>query len=398
MRVTMLILAVVPILLLAGVVYYITYSPMFDGREPLPSIVIERVEFKLNLIVVHIRNVGQDAVTIAQADIDDAPVDAIITPTNVLQRLSSAQLMINYRWVEGRPYEIGVTTSDGTRFASTVEAATPAPEPSTEQLLYFALLGTYVGVIPVALGLLWFPLMQRVGERWNEFFLSLTAGLLALLAIDAVVEAFETADRFAVVGGEVLIPAIIISTFLLLLLTMNRADDSKSGSRYSSIRTDATQKTGEYVSPTRGVLYIAYMVAVGIGLHNLGEGLAIGAALAVGAVALSKFLMIGFTIHNTTEGFAIASPMVRSQVRITHLAILGMIAGIPTIIGAWIGGFMNMPMASVVFLAVGAGAILQVVYAIFGLMRGRGAVISSRHNIAGVVTGILVMYVTGIFV
>ncbi|MCS6768716.1 MAG: ZIP family metal transporter [Candidatus Nitrosocaldus sp.] len=371
---------------------------MFDGREPLPSIVIERVEFKLNLIVVHIRNVGQDAVTIAQADIDDAPVDAIITPTNVLQRLSSAQLMINYRWVEGRPYEIGVTTSDGTRFASTVEAATPAPEPSTEQLLYFALLGTYVGVIPVALGLLWFPLMQRVGERWNEFFLSLTAGLLALLAIDAVVEAFETADRFAVVGGEVLIPAIIISTFLLLLLTMNRADDSKSGSRYSSIRTDATQKTGEYVSPTRGVLYIAYMVAVGIGLHNLGEGLAIGAALAVGAVALSKFLMIGFTIHNTTEGFAIASPMVRSQVRITHLAILGMIAGIPTIIGAWIGGFMNMPMASVVFLAVGAGAILQVVYAIFGLMRGRGAVISSRHNIAGVVTGILVMYVTGIFV
>ncbi|MEM4400602.1 MAG: hypothetical protein QW776_05565, partial [Candidatus Nitrosocaldus sp.] len=149
------------------------------------------------------------------------------------------------------------------------------------------------------------------------------------------------------------------------------------------------------------VLHIAYMIAVGIGLHNLGEGLAIGAALAVGAIALSKFLIIGFTIHNTTEGFAIASPLVRSKVKITHFAMLGMIAGIPTIVGTWIGGFINIPIVSVAFLAVGAGAILQVVYAIFGLMRSssrKSASILSKHNIVGLVTGMLVMYLTGLLV
>jgi zinc transporter ZupT len=141
------------------------------------------------------------------------------------------------------------------------------------------------------------------------------------------------------------------------------------------------------------------MISVGIGLHNLGEGLAIGAALAVGAIALSKFLIIGFTIHNSTEGFAIASPLVRSKVKIAHFAMLGMIAGIPTIVGTWIGGFINIPIVSVVFLAVGAGAILQVVYAIFGLMSSKMSVaILSKYNIVGLVTGMLVMYLTSLLV
>lgn len=413
MRITMVILTVMPILLLSGIIYYIAYIPIFDYGEPLPRVVIERVEFKPEVIVVHVRNIGQDTVTIAQADIDDAPIDAIIKPTNVLTRLSSAQLVINYRWIEGRPYEIGITTSDGTRFASSVETATLAPEPDTEQLLYFALLGIYVGVIPVALGLLWFPSMQRVREHWNEFFLSLTAGLLVFLAIDAIVEAFEIVDRFIVMNGKVLIPMIMVSTFLFLLLTVNKASDSShsynNNNRSSTLKhpddvmtnTNINNNDDVTTNGSSNVLHIAYMIAVGIGLHNLGEGLAIGAALAVGAIALSKFLIIGFTIHNTTEGFAIASPLVRSKVKITHFAMLGMIAGIPTIVGTWIGGFINIPIVSVAFLAVGAGAILQVVYAIFGLMRSssrKSASILSKHNIVGLVTGMLVMYLTGLLV
>ncbi|MEM4443624.1 MAG: ZIP family metal transporter [Candidatus Nitrosocaldus sp.] len=396
-----IVLAIMPILFLTGIIYYIAYTPIFDDGEPLPKLVIERVEFKDEAILVHVRNIGQDTVTIAQADVDDAPVDAMIKPTNVLARLSSAQLMINYRWIEGRPYEIGITTSDGTRFTTAIEAATFAPEPDTEQLLYFALLGTYVGVIPVALGLLWFPSMQRVGEYWHEFFLSLTIGLLVFLAMDATVEAFEIVDRFVVINGKVLIPMLAISTFLFLLLTVKKAnkssyDDSNRSS--GDITINNTDNYDATVNSNSNLLYIAYLIAVGIGLHNLGEGLAIGAALAVSAITLSKFLIIGFTIHNTTEGFAIASPMVRCKVRIAYFAMLGMIAGIPTIVGAWIGGFINMPIASVAFLAVGAGAILQVVYVIFRLMRSRNAIMLSKHNIAGLVIGMLIMYLTGLLI
>ncbi|MEO9364634.1 MULTISPECIES: ZIP family metal transporter [Candidatus Nitrosocaldus] len=403
----MVILTVIPILLLTGIIYYITYTPIFDYGEPLPKIVIERVEFKPEMIVVYVRNIGQDTVTIAQTDIDDAPIDAIIKPTNVLTRLSSAQLMINYRWIEGRPYEIGITTSDGTRFASSIEIATLTPEPDSEQLFYFALLGIYVGVIPVALGFLWFPSMQRVREHWNEFFLSITAGLLVFLAMDAIVEAFEIVDKFVVMNNsKVLIPMIMISTFLFLLLTVNKAGDSSynDGNISSTLNTPDNITTNDnkddVVTTNHNLrLHIAYMISVGIGLHNLGEGLAIGAALAVGAIALSKFLIIGFTIHNSTEGFAIASPLVRSKVKIAHFAMLGMIAGIPTIVGTWIGGFINIPIVSVVFLAVGAGAILQVVYAIFGLMSSKMSVaILSKYNIVGLVTGMLVMYLTSLLV
>ena len=90
---------------------------------------------------------------------------------------------------------------------------------------------------------------------------------------------------------------------------------------------------------------ISMMISIGIGLHNFGEGLAIGAAVLLGKVALSSFLILGFTLHNTTEGLAIIAPMAKSRrIPITKLLIMGMIAGVPTILGAsdrWIFVFSN---------------------------------------------------------
>ena len=109
--------------------------------------------------------------------------------------------------------------------------------------------------------------------------------------------------------------------------------------------------------------------------------------------------MIGFTIHNTTEGIAIIAPIAKQKARIKHLLALGLIAGGPTIAGTWIGGFTYMPVASVVFLAIGAGAIFQVVYAIFNWTRKEmDNRITSPPNVAGFIVGLAIMYFTGLLI
>lgn len=384
-------LALVPLFILGGVVYYLMGpgTSFLYTTEPLPHVTIENAEFNKGEIIAYIRNTGQDTVTIAQADINDRPWEAVIKPNNVLPRLATASVVMKYPWIEGVPYEIGITTSDGTRFAYEVEAATLTPKPDVEQLSYFAVLGSYVGIVPVMIGLLWFPFMSRISKQWYSFFLSLTAGLLIFLAIDALKESFKVGEVIAgAFRGEVLIVTSLIATFLVLMMFTNRI-------------ATKTVTTGGMEVNTKQLygLSLSYMIAIGIGLHNLGEGLAIGAAVALGSIALSKFLIIGFTVHNTTEGLAIIAPIARHRARVMHLVALGLIAGAPTIAGTWIGGFTYMPVASILFLAIGAGAILQVVYSIFNWMnKEHDSKITAPHNIAGFMTGLAIMYFTGLLI
>ncbi len=384
-------MAIIPILMLGGVVYYLMGpgTSFLYTTQPLPDVTIENASFKQGQIIAYIRNTGQDAVTVAQADINDRPLEALIKPSNVLPRLATADVIMKFPWMEGVPYEIGITTSDGTRFAYEVEAAAPTPELNSEQLSYFAVLGSYVGIVPVIIGLLWFPFMSRISKQWYNFFLSLTAGLLVFLAVDALKEAFEITESIAgAFRGEVLIVTATVATILVLMMLSNRLT-----------RKTVTIGTAGVSTKQLYGLSLSYMVAIGIGLHNLGEGLAIGAAVAVGALALSKFLVVGFAIHNTTEGLAIIAPIAKQKARIMHLLALGLIAGGPTIIGTWIGGFTYMPVASILFLAIGAGAIFQVVYSIFNWMnKEMDSKITAPHNIAGFIVGIAIMYLTGLLV
>jgi zinc transporter, ZIP family len=278
---------------------------------------------------------------------------------------------------------VKVITNAGLVFTKQVDVTTMTPVPGWRYLALFALLGGYVGVIPVFLGLLWFPFLAAVRTQWMEGLMSFTVGLLAFLGLDALKEAFEVAEQVGpIFNGDMLIALGLFGSFLgLVALGQPQKGD------------------GGETSP-RG-LRLAYLIALGIGLHNLGEGLAIGAAYQLGEVALGAFLVLGFTIHNTTEGLAIVAPILRSVPARRHFLLLGVLAGVPTIAGTWLGGLTYSVPMSVLFLAIGAGAIFQVIYEVVRYQAREKPVLqvlTMPHHLAGLMAGFLVMYLTGFLV
>src|SRR5215204_4505728 len=421
----MLAVALVPLVVLAAMIAFI-FGPgqQFLGvGTPLPEISIERIEFQEGgKIIAFIRNTGPIDVTVAQADVNDRIQAAAIEPGKELERLAEAKVIIPFPWNRGEAYEIGVTSSDGTRFSKAVNAAAPAPTPDMNQAAFFGLIGTYVGIIPVLTGLLWLPFIKRLSLRKYRFFLSLTAGLLVFLGIDALVEgsAIATESVAGVFNGQILIALVTILSFLALMYAASKLGERSKGreeeeeqevdelSSYDSIHASQGKKTLDKQQQQHHLVVkpvaMAMMISIGIGLHNFGEGLAIGASVVLGEIALGTFLIVGFMLHNTTEGFAIVSPLAKTRVSrmVGKLIIMGLIAGVPTIFGTWIGGFVYSPVAAIIFLSIGAGAIFQVVFLIYqGMAKaqdGGGKIMSDASIIAGFAAGMLIMYVTGLMV
>lgn len=386
-------LGAIPLALIAVAIasFALLGAPGLGERNgpPLEEVSVERTELHPGEIELTLRNDGPDPVRVAQVAVNDAFAPFVAGDGNEIGRLGSTTLTVSYPWIEGEAYEIFVLTSSGGTVDATIPVAAETPSADLDFYGLMALLGIYVGVIPVSLGMLWLPFLNRLGRRWVGAAIAFTVGLLAFLAIDAGLEGLEIAAAApAAFGGTSLVFAGALSAYLLL------AGVDAHLSRRGRVR-DGTAAAGG--------AYLALLVAIGIGLHNLGEGLAIGSAYATGALALGAFLVVGFAIHNTTEGLAIVAPLRRGEgvaerPRPGRLIALGLIAGAPAILGAWIGASAYDPSLAALLFGVGVGAIVRVIVQIAPSMRDEEGRLLNPTAVAGMLCGIAVLYLTGLLV
>lgn len=379
-----LILLLLPVILLVGVIFlFLNTGGGLDlpVAAPVEDLTVERYKLSPNRIAIEVRNSGPESLAISTVIINDAVWPFEVTPDVTIPRLGQAVIQIDYPWNYGEAYGITLFTSNAVAFDLEIPVAFKTPAPNSNTFWSFALIGLYVGVIPVFLGIFWFPALRQLDRRWMIFLMALTAGLLIFLGLDTFVEALENAamapSPFQGIG---LIGIGGVATFLLLD-ALSRKQVNAGG--------DETNRR----------LSLAYMIALGIGIHNLGEGLAIGAAYNVGEIALGAFLVVGFIIQNITEGLGIIAPVLRDKPKIRSLVWLGMIGGAPAILGAWIGGFTPSPTLAVLFLAIGTGAIFEVVYEIAKLIQKD---VDKRPMpmtvFSGVLAGMLLLWVTGLLI
>ncbi len=388
-RAVVLLSALLPVLLLAGILYFlVTRGTGLNLAAPAPieNLEFERVVLRPGEIRAHVINTGPEPVTISQVQVgflNRASWEFEVIPNPTIARLGRAVVSIPYPWTPGEPYEIVLITANSLIFTHEIEVAAETPLANPAMLGRFALLGVYVGVLPVFLGIGWLPFLRVLSQRWYFFLLSLTTGLLVFLGVDALEEALENA---ADVPGPYQGVAVILIGVSLSLAGLYAV------SNWLKQRKKSTESGAG--------LLLAYTIAFGIGLHNLGEGLAIGGAYALGAVPTGTMLVIGFTLHNLTEGVAVVAPVVRTHFRWSHLLWLGLLAGAPTIAGTLLGAFAYTALWAVLFLAVGAGAVFQVVIEItrYQVQQGGAASLTSGFSLAGFALGLAVMYVTGLFV
>lgn len=360
-----------------------------SNQPPVEELSIQRLEVLQDGFRISVYNDGLEPVSISQVLVDDAYWSFEIQPQGAIPRLRKADILIPYPWVYAEAHEITLLTPTGATFKTEVAFSRQLPEFGWRQFGIYGLIGVLVGVIPVGLGMLWFPALRRLDRSWLEAILALTVGLLVFLLVDTFLEALELAREIP--GFFQGIPLTVLAGLLTwFLLQTVRSTRSQNRSK--------NQESG---------LYLAGMIAFGIGLHNLGEGLAIGAAFATGEAALGSFLVMGFMIHNITEGIGIAAPLLpsgkkdgseRAAPAFSTFIWLTLLAGFPASLGAWLGGFAFSPILATLFLGIGLGAIWQVILEVTQLIQrrthARQSQLFSWPNLAGFSAGVLIMYLT----
>ncbi len=379
-------LALVPLVLIIGALgAFAAFGSSTLGDRvgpPAEELAVERTVLHPGKIILTLRDTGADPVRIGQVFVNDAYVDFTSAKQEV-GHLGTQQLTLDYPWQDGSPVAMTMVTATGVTIEHTIEAAVETPSADRGFFGLMALIGLYIGILPVLLGMLFLPLLRRLDARWVQLAMAVTIGLLGFLVIDGSLEGLDIADQSSgAFGGK----ALVIIGAALAYFALTAID------RFLRARQDAADADG--TSGSR----LALMVSIGIGLHNLGEGLAIGSAYAIGALALGAFLIIGFAIQNTTEGLAVVAPLSTERPTLRRLALLGTIAGGPAILGTLIGATAFNAELAALLIGVGVGAVIQVIQQIVPAMRDRAGRTLYPASIGGILVGGAALYLTGLLV
>jgi ZIP family zinc transporter len=370
-----------PFVVLAGILAVLILTRPLDeltqSAPPVENVAIETVRLAPGLISLSVRGDGSEPIQIAQVQVDGAYRQFTQDPDGPINRLGVADIDIAYPWIDGEAHHIVLLTSTGAMFEHAIEVAHETPRWEAPTLLALSLIGLLLGLAPVATGLLAYPGLRALGPAAVRFVLALTVGLLVFLLIDTLSEGLEAAaETLERLRAHTAVWVVALITAGLLLLIGRRDGRAPEGLKLSTF------------------------IALGIGLHNLGEGLAVGAAIAAGEAALAMFLVIGFTLHNVSEGFGIATPLIDRRPPLAAFAGLALLAGLPAIIGVWLGAQAVSPLWTALCFAVGAGAILQVIIEVAALIVRRDGerALASAPSLGGIAVGLAVMYATALLV
>lgn len=373
-----------PLIVLAAAMLWLLQSDPLrgfnNGAPPVENLTVERTVLDEDGLKMLVRAGGSEPMTIAQVQVDAAYWQFEQQPTGTISRGDTAWVAIPFPWVLGEAHKVTFVTNTGATFEHEIPVAVATPKVSGSGLVSQTILGAFVGILPVAIGLLCYPALRGAGRGTMNFLLAMTVGLLAFLLVDTMSEALEFANQSAAIFQGSVMVILTAAAGFLTLIAIGRRHGSPTG------------------------LALATYIALGIGLHNLGEGLAIGAAFTAGAAGLGTFLVLGFTLHNITEGIGIATPILKVRPKLIHFVGLALLAGGPAVLGIWVGSLAFAPHWTAIALAIGAGAIAQVIVEVTALLARSESVrldftrLLSPATFGGLTTGLAFMYVTAMLV
>ncbi|MCU4752225.1 metal cation transporter [Halobacteria archaeon AArc-curdl1] len=242
-------------------------------------------------------------------------------------------------------------------------------------LLMLSLIGLIAGIVPVAIGMLWFPFIQSLQLRYLHGFIALAGGVLAFIALEMTGEILE--------HGAMVDSTALAATAALVGI----------GGTFAVMYGASQWRQGKMAEGEKSGLQIAYLVALALGLHSIGEGLGVGVAFVQGDATLVTLLVLAFIMHNVMEGPTVVAAVAKdhSTPPLHHFAAMGVIAGGPVILGGWIGSLANSDLLAVLFYAIAVGAVIQVLLEVADLIRFDSKVFT-KLNVSTFIGGFVLMF------